>query len=696
MVCHDAEGQWWVMNDELRYKVSTDEVLNKCDAYILFYVRNQPRQDPPVVPRSHVAPPPIKKRCATLLPLEDGELGDDETDEDTLPLAKRSKYQQQQQQALLPSLPLPSPVLAITEDDSQLKAESGQLSHMAAPTQDAQPDGIDAHCGKLLSEANGWHRVGGNTAAALLDVNQHNGLAPYANGHSHAAANGHAQCQPAGQPQLSKSNAPPHDQASVNGVHQIGASTDPLASTSQQSQVSVDEPSWLSAHDPAQAAARGPSQAAASSPGLAGGSPKRFGFLGFSLKKSLHKMAADQAACMTPPSQRVKAPGARLPGDETHALSTSELTHDAKALDLLAGKARQKRPRPEAMTEQDSELELVLEDEAQAASSQPQAQGRLLPSAGTAPGKASMQTPNGIAAKGRSAQVHPTFFPPHAQQQPHPQQQPQLPSQYQSSQLPSLHQRTPAPSFMGRKQATWSRPEPALLTSDAPPHIKFAPSQARPQPVGQPPQPPPKAPSSHPGKQNAVSSDLADGSGSKSSAAPQTAVESHAPGQVAREAFPMAFGANKRPDAVQPSWQARAQPSQIRANLPSTAAAPGPASKQQPSNTTIVNSSFGRHHVKADGTVGASSQQGSVASTSARQDGAKARADETGGASRHQSHQQARGVSAKQNGDATPGPLQAGLQAAAKGSSRAASAGKSARKAGVLGRMMNTAASTVT
>ncbi|KAL0027120.1 hypothetical protein WJX79_007555 [Trebouxia sp. C0005] len=70
----DSEGQWWLMNDELRYQVSTDEVLNKCDAYILFYVRHRPRQQDPVVPPSHVDKPPTRKRCPPLSPLEDGEV----------------------------------------------------------------------------------------------------------------------------------------------------------------------------------------------------------------------------------------------------------------------------------------------------------------------------------------------------------------------------------------------------------------------------------------------------------------------------------------------------------------------------------------------------------------------------------------------------------------------------------------------
>ncbi|KAL0052000.1 hypothetical protein WJX82_006322 [Trebouxia sp. C0006] len=105
----DSDGQWWLMNDELRYQVSPDEVLNKCDAYILFYVRHQPRQQYPVVPPSHVDKPPTRKRCPPLSPLEDGEDGEAagipsglmrETDASHHnSLSSQQQQQQQQQQA---------------------------------------------------------------------------------------------------------------------------------------------------------------------------------------------------------------------------------------------------------------------------------------------------------------------------------------------------------------------------------------------------------------------------------------------------------------------------------------------------------------------------------------------------------------------------------------------------------------------
>ena len=86
------------MNDDIRHRVYSREVLGS-DAYMLFYVRATPRQQPPAVPPSHVTPPSSKKRCAPLSSLEEEEVSESRTADnmDLVPLCKRAKYQQQLQ-----------------------------------------------------------------------------------------------------------------------------------------------------------------------------------------------------------------------------------------------------------------------------------------------------------------------------------------------------------------------------------------------------------------------------------------------------------------------------------------------------------------------------------------------------------------------------------------------------------------------
>lgn len=83
----------------MRYKVNPAEVFRRCEAYMLFYVRLKPRQQPPVVPKSRVVPSSGRKRpglafnaCATA-----ANGSDLEADPDSLPLSKRFKFNQQQQ-----------------------------------------------------------------------------------------------------------------------------------------------------------------------------------------------------------------------------------------------------------------------------------------------------------------------------------------------------------------------------------------------------------------------------------------------------------------------------------------------------------------------------------------------------------------------------------------------------------------------
>lgn len=53
-------------------------------------------------------------------------------------------------------------------------------------------------------------------------------------------------------------------------------------------------------------------------------------------------------------------------------------------------------------------------------------------------------------------------------------------SQHSSAQRTSMHQRTPAPSFINRSRLPSQKPNPAMLSSDAPSHLKGVPLRPRP------------------------------------------------------------------------------------------------------------------------------------------------------------------------------------------------------------------------
>lgn len=393
----DADDQWWLMNDELRCKASTDEVLNRCEAYMLFYIRNQPRQGPPFVPPSHVDQPTTKKRCLALSSMDNG-YSVRTADTDSVPPAKRLNSQQQQHlsHAKLSSLPLSrrlDPVLADTQYDSQHTVQSSSLlSHVAAYAQNSETDGDAADDGRLHSRANGHgHSLAGSSSAIPTLTRQDAQTSAQVNGHSQASANGRFQ--------------------GAGSVHYDGHSTG-QSRMCQQIQDSADEPSWLAAHDPHRADADGSSQGNANGQnghpvaGPAGAGqgddPQRFGFSGFSLSKPgqalpKRRPPTETASASTMPqlqSGHSSAP-AQLPDGEPQTAAAGEqqqlLSHPGQAAGEAVSKAGHKRARPDSLTEADQDLELVLEEDSQPGPIRPQAIGNVLPSVASSFTKAAGQ-----------------------------------------------------------------------------------------------------------------------------------------------------------------------------------------------------------------------------------------------------------------------------------------------------------------
>ena len=374
------------MNDELRCKASTDEVLHRCEAYMLFYIRNHPRQGPPFVPPSHVDQPTTKKRCLSLSFMDNG-YGVRKADTDSVPPAKRLHSQQQQHlsHAKLSSLSLPrrlDPVLADTHNDSQhLVQSSSLLSHVAAYAHNSEADADAADDGRLHSRANGHgHSLAGSSSATPTLTRQGPQAAAQINGHSQASSNGHFQ----------------------GGMHYDGHSIR-QSGMRQQIQDSADEPSWLAAHDPHGADANGSSQGNANGqnghpvtgPAAQGNDgPQRFGFSGFSLSKpaqALPKKRAptETASASTMPqlqSGHSSAP-AQLPEGEQQPL----VSHPGQAAGEAVSKVGHKRARPDSLTEADQDLELVLEEDSQPGPNRPQAIGNILPSVASCSTKAAGQ-----------------------------------------------------------------------------------------------------------------------------------------------------------------------------------------------------------------------------------------------------------------------------------------------------------------
>ena len=110
-----------MMNDDLRYKVNREEVLHRCEAYMLFYVRIQPRQRAPTVPKAQVNPPSSRKRQMPPAVSDTASCSPDAA-LDTMPVLKRFKSAQPQQQ-------YPQPQQAQRVQQAQ---QSGLKQHAAA------------------------------------------------------------------------------------------------------------------------------------------------------------------------------------------------------------------------------------------------------------------------------------------------------------------------------------------------------------------------------------------------------------------------------------------------------------------------------------------------------------------------------------------------------------------------------------
>lgn len=343
------------MNDDSRRRVYFGEVL-RCDAYMLFYVRSTPRQDPPVVPQSHVTPPSTRKRCAPLSPLEEGEVEDGEisSDLDSVPLCKRAKYQAQQNGDLL-----------------QANAPVGQqLSHAA----DA---GFQANTGTLSQRralhanghSDGRHSMPNGSHASKLSPQEAEGVGEGTGGLK-SAVSGASFIGPLNQP-------PPVGMSTPVAAPNRDTPTHQHRHKADQSVPSANGSGWSTADvNPDWAAAKGPDQTAANSPSAAAiSSPKRFGFLGFALPTALNKgrspsnvslvAASDsRAACVTPPSQKLNSASSH---PDSHGLPLSHGHQSLEALpidpllpgDKLHSKAGHKRSRVES----GCDVELVLEDE---------------------------------------------------------------------------------------------------------------------------------------------------------------------------------------------------------------------------------------------------------------------------------------------------------------------------------------------
>lgn len=243
-------------------------------------------------------------------------------------------------------------------------------------------------------------------------------------------------------------------------------------------------------------------------------------------------------------------------------------------------------------------------------------------------------------------------------------------------------------------------PTPDVLSSDAPPHIKYAPSHARKQLHGNPAPPSAQAqpplqsldPSQHNRQTNTVS--IANGNGSHSSgslpAAAQTASGAALSDKVARDAFPMAFGSNKKSGTAQHTWQARADPAQMRADQAlgranQTQHRPSHNSTPLPSAPVQLNQLSTAGQAKPDCEASASSDQRSTGHISSPIHPASLKG---------QSYQVESGAQNSAVVDGSSGLGQAGQQGAAKtgnGSTRPGSGSKSGRKPGVLGRMKSAA-----
>ena len=358
------------MNDDIRRRVYSNEVLG-CDAYMLFYVRANPRQQPPVIPPSHVAPPSSKKRCAPLAPLEEGEVA--EANMDLVPLSKRAKYQQQ--------LPASSAFATARKDQNHNAATDAMGSSHTHTDLLSQPNSLHADANSNGSGAGACD--GGLVGKQVKQQDEEGGSGP-----TGCASNPNF-IGPPTKP-LPDASRPP--QSSANGdllTYQHSRGTGQHDTAPQL--CPANGAGWNAAGTKSdQAAATSPIMIDGNSPSPAGDSPRaaadgssrRFGFIGFALSKPLTgrtgsklsspAASASQPACMTPPSQRLNS---------AHAgLDQQQLPPPAQRKQLLASpmkpllfeeqsgaKCGQKRSRAETFAEAqrpaESDVELILDDE---------------------------------------------------------------------------------------------------------------------------------------------------------------------------------------------------------------------------------------------------------------------------------------------------------------------------------------------
>lgn len=383
------------MNDDIRRQVYLSEVLNS-HAYMLFYVRVNPRQQPPVVPPSHVAPPSSKKRCAPLNPLGSGQVEDGEIADsmDSVPLCKRAKYQQQQQHATAPAVVKRDPAFADAQNGFSHSADSA--AHSAALGSSHAKTGILSQHHSVHADLNGNTSVGISNGDLSMRQSRHQGeeegmgeggggVAVDANGGSFIGPPCRA---------LPDMNRPPQTSATgdlLTYQHRPNTWQPSSAGNGAVWKASGAKPDRHAADSPTMADASSPSPAgsspgaAAATPSLAGDSPKGFGFRGFSLAsiKSLSKgrspsklnsaaASVSQPACMTPPSQRHESAPICLgqqvlhPAQRKHSPTTSPikpLSFD----DEPNARSGHKRSRAESFAEtelkSEYDVELILEDE---------------------------------------------------------------------------------------------------------------------------------------------------------------------------------------------------------------------------------------------------------------------------------------------------------------------------------------------
>lgn len=369
------------MNDDIRRRVFLNEVLSS-HAYMLFYVREDPRQQAPVVPPSHVTPPSSKKRCAPHGPLgwghtEDGEIADI----DSVPLCKRAKYQQQlqQQQETGPTAVSLDSVFADVQTGVSHSADSAP--HSAAVGSSHAKTGLLSQHSSLHADLNGNGSSSAgvsNGGFSIRQSRQHcdeeegmgedgGGGPGKANGNFFIGPPCRALPDPSRPPQAS-------GQPSSGGNGAAGAKPDQHAANS---------PTLADANSPSPAGDT--HGAAAASLSLAGDTPKRSGFMSFSLVNPLkgrsHSKLGSAAAsaseppCMTPPSQRLSSAPSCLEQQASQPAQRKKTpTSPIKPItfgdepDIQCG---HKRSRAEsfATTElkAESDVELELEDEVPAA-----------------------------------------------------------------------------------------------------------------------------------------------------------------------------------------------------------------------------------------------------------------------------------------------------------------------------------------